>query len=63
MTYISQYKKDMDVAYDQIEKAINNAWNAPEYKTIQALNALLLLMDSMYRMIAEIGDEINGTNK
>lgn len=63
MTYISQYKKDMDVAYDQIEKAINNAWNTPEYKTIQALNALLLLMDSMYRMIAEIGDEINGTNK
>lgn len=63
MTYISQYKKDMDVAYDQIEKAINNAWNTPEYKTIQALNALLLLMDGMYRMIAEIGDEINGTNK
>ena len=56
MTYISQYKKDMDVAYDQIEKAINNA-------TIQALNALLLLMDGMYRMIAEIGDEINGTKK
>lgn len=63
MNCISQYEKDMDYAYDQIQKATTNAWNTSEYKTIQALNALLQLTGSMYKMVAEIGDRINGESK
>lgn len=63
MSYISQYEKDMDYAYDQIQKATANAWNTSEYKTIQALNALLQLTGSMYKIVAEIGDRINGENE
>lgn len=63
MSCISQYEKDMDYVYDQIQKATANAWNASEYKTIQALNALLQLTGNMYKMVAEIGDRINGENE
>ena len=54
---------DINAAYDQIQKATANAWNTSEYKTIQAVNALLQLTGSMYKMVAEIGDRINGESE
>ena len=63
MSYILQYEKDMDYAYDQIQKATANAWNTPDYKIIHALNILLQLTGNMYKMDAEIGDKVNGDNE
>ena len=63
MTYISQYEKDIDYAFDQLQKATANAWNTPDYKIIQAMNVLLQLIGKMYGMVAEIGDKINGENE
>lgn len=63
MSYISQYEKDMDYAYDQIQKATANAWNLPEYKIIQALNVVMRLVGSTYEIVAEIGDKLNGESE
>jgi len=63
MKYILQYEKDMDCAYDQIQEATANAWNTPDYKIIQAMNVLLQLTGNMYKMVAEIGDKINGEDE
>ncbi len=60
MTYKERYERDMDYAYDQIQKATANAWNLPEYKIIQALNVVMRLVGSTYEIVAEIGDKLNG---
>lgn len=62
MSYISRYKDDMDYAYDQLQKATANAWDTPQYRTLQAMNVLLQLVGNAYKMIAEIGDKIDGEN-
>lgn len=63
MTYKERYERDMDYAYDQIQKATVNAWNLPEYKIIQALNVVMRLVGSTYEIVAEIGDKLNGESK
>lgn len=63
MSYISQYEKDMDYAYDQIQKATANPWNLSEYKIIQALNVVMRLVGSTYEIVAEIGDKLNGESE
>lgn len=63
MTYKERYERDMDYAYDQIQKATANAWNLPEYKIIQALNVVMRLVGSTYEIVAEIGDKINGESE
>lgn len=63
MTYKERYERDMDYAYDQIQKATANAWNLPEYKVIQALNVVMRLVGSTYEIVAEIGDKINGESE
>ena len=60
MSYISRYEDDMDYAYDQLQKATVNAWDTPQYRTLQAMNVLLQLVGNAYKMIAEIGDKIDG---
>lgn len=64
MTYISQYEKDMKNAFDQLQKAIKDqVWNTSDYRVSLSLSALLILITNMYKMIAEIGDKINGENE
>ena len=63
MTYKERYERDMDYAYDQIQKATANAWNLSEYKVIQALNVVMRLVGSTYEIVAEIGDKINGESE
>lgn len=63
MTYKERYERDMDYAYDQIQKATANAWNLPEYKVIQALNVVMRLVGSTYEIVAEIGDKLNGESE
>lgn len=63
MTYKERYERDMDYAYDQIQKATANAWNLPEYKIIQALNVVMRLVGKTYEIVAEIGDKINGESE
>jgi len=63
MTYKERYERDMDYAYDQIQKATANAWNLPEYKIIQALNVVMRLVGSTYEIVAEIGDKLNGESE
>ncbi len=63
MTYKERYERDMDYAYDQIQKATANAWNLPEYKMIQALNVVMRLVGSTYEIVAEIGDKLNGESE
>lgn len=63
MTYKERYERDMDYAYDQIQKATANAWNLPEYKVIQVLNVVMRLVGSTYEIVAEIGDKINGESE
>lgn len=64
MTYISQYEKDMKNAFDQLQKVIKDqVWNTSDYRVSLSLSALLILITNMYKMIAEIGDKINGENE
>lgn len=63
MTYKERYERDMDYAYDQIQKATANPWNLPEYKMIQALNVVMRLVGSTYEIVAEIGDKLNGESE
>lgn len=63
MMYKERYERDMDYAYDQIQKATANAWNLPEYKIIQALNVVMRLVGSTYEIVAEIGDKLNGESE
>ncbi len=63
MTYKERYERDMDYAYDQIQKAMANPWNLSEYKIIQALNVVMRLVGSTYEIVAEIGDKLNGESE
>ena len=59
MTYKERYECDMDDACEQIQKATASAWNSSDYKIIQALNVIMQLVSSVYKIVAEIGDKVN----
>lgn len=57
MTYKERYKRDMDIAYEEMKFRFNEN---NDYRNIRMMNVLLEIVSNIYEIVAEIGDKING---
>lgn len=60
MTYKEQFHADVKEAKSYLEDLKKSAWIDESTMIIGGLNIIIQLTANMYRMIAEIGDKIDG---
>jgi len=56
MTYKERYKRDMDIAYEEMKFRLNEN---NDYRNIRMMNVLLEIVSNIYEIVAEIGDKVN----
>lgn len=56
MTYKERYKRDMDIAYEEMKFRFNEN---NDYRNIRMMNILLEIVSNIYEIVAEIGDQVN----
>ena len=56
MTYKERYKRDMDIAYEEMKFRLNEN---NDYRNIRMMNVLLEIVSNIYKIVAEIGDKVN----
>lgn len=56
MTYKERYKRDMDIAYEEMKFRFNEN---NDYRNIRMMNVLLEIISNIYEIVAEIGDQVN----